>query len=340
MARGELPLCTVCGTWSPGGALRCGHPPDARLTWLRPPWSDGLRDFLGMAAFTLLCAAVLLAIGPLLWWIFATWPPESPLDIAGAIGVGLVSLPSWVFGIGIVLAIPEHWRGRCWRLHDARAGDDDRATGFVVVRGRGPVRGDLVRTIRAAIPEHDCSDMSSTTAAQATGDPQLVVAAPLAGLAARGHIALTLVDTSGWTLRVPDPPLAVRSAGVHVRSLSLQTAEHPWLERLLLDQLEAGQPVELRQALRALLVRLAREVGYFQGDGDRRPYWPTDAGNSPSEALRALLLDDPSAPVDPAPVRAVLAAWRARDPARVGPVLELVAGLTSEQLPAPPAARA
>ncbi|MFY0540854.1 hypothetical protein [Nannocystis pusilla] len=52
-------------------------------------------------------------------------------------------------------------------------------------------------------------------------------------------------------------------------------------------------------------------------------------------ALRAALLDDPPRADDPAAVRAVLAAWRARDPERVAPVLELVASLTAELLPAP-----
>ncbi|PCC68331.1 hypothetical protein SAMN02745121_05102 [Nannocystis exedens] len=340
MAERELSLCTTCGTWSPDGAARCGHARDPRLSWLRPPWWDGLGDLLRMALFTVLCAAALMSIGPLLWWLYPWWPPESPLHIAGAIGIGIVTAPGWVFGIGLVLAIPEHYRGRCWHLRDAAGSDDDRAAGHVFVRVRAPVRGGLVRTVRSPLPLPDCSDMSSEAAAQRTGDPQLVVAAALAGLAARGRIALTRVDTGGWRLRRREPPLVIRSAAVHVRSLSPRTADDPWLEGALLDQLADRPDVELRQPLRALLRRLGAELGYAGGDELPRPRWPADAGTTPALALRALLLDRPPGPDEPAAVRAVLAAWRARDPERVAPVLELVASLTAELLPAPAAAGA
>jgi hypothetical protein len=331
----ELSLCTTCGTWSPGRVARCGHPRDPRLEWLRPPWWDNLGDLLLMALFTLLFAAVLMGIGPLLWWLYPAWPPESPLDIAGAICIGLVAAPCCLFGIGIILAIPEHYRGRCWRLRDAAGGDDDRVEGQVFVRVRAPARGGLVRTVRSPVPAPESSDMSSETAARTTGDPQLLVAAALAGLAARGRIALTRVDTGGWSLRRSDPPLTIRSAAVHVRRLSPKTADDPWLEGVLLDQLADGPAVELRRPLRALLLRLGDAAGYARSDDRPRPFWPADADTSPGLALRAALVDDPPPHDDPAAVRAVLAAWRARDPERVAPVLELVAGLTAELLPLP-----
>ncbi|WAS96867.1 hypothetical protein [Nannocystis punicea] len=335
MARRELSLCTTCGTWSPGGVARCGHPRDPRLAWLRPPWWDNLGDLLLMALVTLLVAAVLLGIGPLLWWLYPRWPPESPLDIAGALCIGLVTVPCWLFGIGVILAIPEHYRGRCWHLRDAAGSDDDRVEGHVFVRVRAPVRGGLVRTVRSPVPAHDSPDMSSETSARTTGDPQLLVAAALAGLAARGRIALTRVDTSGWSLRRADPPLTIRGAAVHVRRLSPRTADDPWLEGALLDLLADGPDVELRRPLRALLLRLGDAAGYARSDERPRPFWPAGADTSPSQALRAVLVDDPPPHDDPAPVRAALAAWRARDPERVAPVLELVASLTAELLPLP-----
>ncbi|MCY1070309.1 hypothetical protein OV090_36535 [Nannocystis sp. RBIL2] len=327
MARRELSLCTSCGAWSPGGP-RCGHPRDPRLVWLRPPWWDGLGDLLLMALFAVLLAAVLMGIGPLLWWLYPFWPPESPLHIAGALCIGLVALPSSIFGIGVILAIPELYRGRCWHLRDAAASDDDRVVGQIFVRVRAPVSGGVVHTVRSPVPAPDCSDMSSESAARLTGDPSLVLAAALAGLAARGRIALTRVDTSGWNLHRRGPPLAIRSSAVHIRSLSPRTADDPWLEGVLLDRLADDRPVELRPVLRALLLRLG-------ADDHPRLVWPVDADTPPDVALRAVPLGAPPRPDDPAAVRAVLAAWRARDPERVAPVLELVASLTAELLPAP-----
>ncbi|MCY1008222.1 hypothetical protein OV079_22205 [Nannocystis pusilla] len=328
MARRELSLCTTCGTWSPDCRPRCGHPRDPRLVWLRPPWWDGLGALLVRASFALLLAAALMGLGPLLWWLYPFWPPESPLHIAGALCIGLVALPSSLLAIGVVLAIPELYRGRCWHLHDAAARDDDRVVGQVFVRVRAPVRGGVVRTVRSAVPAPDCFDMSSEAAAHSTGDPSRIVAAALAGLAARGRIALIRVDTSGWRLQRRGPPVAIRSAAVHVRSLSPRTADDPRLEGELLARLADGQTVELRPVLRALLLRLV-------ADDHPRPVWPAGAAPSPAMALRAALLDDPPRADDPAAVRAVLAAWRARDPERVAPVLELVASLTAEFLPAP-----
>lgn len=319
MARRELSLCTTCGTGSPGGP-RCGHPRDPRLVWLRPPWWDGLGDLLVMALLALLSAAALIGLGPLLWWLYPFWPPESPLHIAGAICIGVVACTSSLFALGVVLALPELYRGRCWRLRDAAACDDDRVVGELFVRVRAPVRG-VVHTVRSAVPSPDCCNMSSETASRLTGDLSLVVAAALAGLAARGRIVLTHLDTRGWHLHRPGPPpLAIRKVAVHVRSLSPRTADDPRLEGLLLDRLADGQPVELRPVLRALLLRLG-------ADDPPGPVRPADAD--------AALRGDPPRADDPNAVRAVLAAWRARDPERVAPVLELVASLTAELAQAP-----
>jgi hypothetical protein len=161
--------------------------------------------------------------------------------------------------------------------------------------------------------------MSSITAARHTGDPGLVLAAALAGLAARGQLG-------------PRPQSAV---GIHVRRLSPRTAEAPWIEGALLDLLAHGHDLELRHPVRDLVRTLASEIGYTDPDGDG-PRWPADAPGTPADALRAFVLDGPpDGADDPAPVAAALAAWRARDPARVGPVLDLLAELTADVF-APP----
>lgn len=120
------------------------------------------------------------------------------------------------------------------------------------------------------------------------------------------------------------------TASAHVRGLSPKTDGTPWLEGQLLDHLSGGHPVELRHCLRALLKPLAFEIGYVESDETSRLGWPGEPGVTPAAALRELLLGDPPPLLDPGPVTAALAAWRDRDPQRVGAVLDLVASLTAE----------
>lgn len=332
MARRGLPLCITCGAWSPGEPA-CGHAPDPRLHWSAPPWWDGLGDLFGMALFTVLLAAVLMGVGPLLWALFYDWPPRGWIETFGVVGVALVSIPGWVVGVGLVLSIPGHWRGRCWQVRDARASADDVTSGFVFIRRGAPVRGSVTRAVCAAVPSHVEMDMSSVTAAENTGDLGLVLAAALAGLAAGGRLALSLVETTGWSRQPHDEaPRPLAGTSVHVRGLSPRTSDASWLEGALLDLLAHGRDVELRHPLRDLIEQLALEIGYTRDDDGAALRWPADAPATPAGALRALVRADPPDRDDPGPVVAALAAWRARDPARVGPVLDLVADLTAELL--------
>lgn len=330
MARRDLPFCVTCG------APACTHPRDPQVTWQPPPWSDGLLDFLGMAAFTLAFAGVLMGVGPLLWWLAYGWPPRGWIEIFGVIAIALVSIPGWVVGLGLLVSLPEHWQGRCWRICDARGDPDDVIAGFLFMRLGRPVCGDVTRTVRSALPSHDRSDMSSITAAGHTGGPALVLAAALAGLTARGQLALTLVETTGWTRDPNDAgPRPKGALAVHARRLSPRTSDTPWIEGTLLDLLAPDLDLDLHHPLRDLVRAVMLEIGYTDPDGDG-PTWPADAPGTPAEALRALLLGaSPATPDDPEPIAAALATWRARDPARVGPVLDLLAHVTAE-LVSPP----
>ncbi|HEY8379190.1 MAG TPA: hypothetical protein VIK91_22005, partial [Nannocystis sp.] len=251
MAARDLPLCITCGAWSPDAPLACGHPPNPQLTWHRLPWWHHLGDFLGLALFTLLLAAVLIGLGPLLWWLLLGWPPDGALETFGAIALALVTLPAWAVGLMLVRVLPEYWPGRRWEIRDTRADPDDITSGYIDLRRGRPVRGDVARTVRAPILPPVTEDMSSVTAAKTTGDLRLVLAAALAGLAARRQIALTLVETTGWTRDPGDPdPLPHRTPRIDARRLSSKTADTLWLEALLLDRLSAEHDLDLDTRLR------------------------------------------------------------------------------------------
>ncbi|WAS94197.1 hypothetical protein [Nannocystis punicea] len=365
MARRELPLCPVCGAWSPGPTPRCGHARDPRFTWQPRPWWDGLGEFLGAALFMLAAAVALIGVGPLLWSIFSDWPPRTLAEYFGVLGMLLVTGPTAMVGLGLLIMLPERYRGRAWLLVDLDPVPGDTVLGEVWVRRRAPVHGGVTRTIRTVITSHDCSDMSSKTAAWSTGEPRVVVAATLAGLAARGQIELSLHDTTGWTARPRDPPSPLRRSVVHVRRLPEKTAGLPRFEVRLLAGFAGGDDRELARELHLPLDSVSAEIGYSRNELPRSSWRGT---GTPTAALREALLtappefDDPAllayhaaladpavladpasepAPLapppaldDPAPIVAVLAAWQARDPERVGAVLDVVHKVVDELIPA------
>lgn len=306
-----LPLCSTCGAWSEP----CGHPPDPRVQWVAEPLRNGLLDLLGMAVFSVLFAATVIGVGPLLWWLAYGWPPSGWLETLGVIMIALISLPGAVIGVGMLVSIPEHYRGRRWNVRDLAARDDDRVDGFLVVRRRGPDRGDLTRTRRSGLPAPVSFDMTTETAARTTADPGRLFAVALAGLLARGHLELARVHEHGWSRAPDEAPRRTDRVLYYVRPRGPRSSAHPWLERTLLDLAARAPATDLLQQLERLAYAVAGAIGFEHEGDDPEPHWPAEATRTPGEALQARLLEDlgdeDGAPPD---VDAALAAWRAQHP--------------------------
>lgn len=320
----DLPLCTTCGAWSEP----CGHPPDPRLRWVAEPLRNGLLDLLGMAVVTVLFAVVIIGIGPLLWWLAYGWPPGDWIELLGVIAIALISIPGAVIGVGLIISIPEHYRGRRWNVRDLAARDDDRVDAWLFVRRRRPDRGGLVRTVRTAIPAPVSFDMTTETAARATDDPGLLLAVALAGLLARGHLDLQRVHETGWTRQPSEGPRPTDRVLHHLRPRGPQTPEHPWIERTLLDLVAAHPGDDLLHLLERLAHRIADSLGVEHDDDGHAPHRPPDPTSTPRQALKTRLLEDlgDDAPEHPPDVDAALAAWRTRHP-DIADLLERIADL-------------
>lgn len=306
------PLCSTCGAWGPG----CGHPPDPRLQWTAEPLRRPALELLGMAVFTILFAAVLIGIGPLLWWLAYGWPPHDWMEWFGVVMVALVSLPGAVIGVGLVITIPEHWHGRRWTVRDLAATDADRWTGDVTVRRGRPERGELARAITSALPAPASFDMSSETAAKSTADPAALLTAALADLLARGHVALSHVHRTGWTYHGDPPRCALDRHRYDLRPRGPDPVHLPWLERALLTLVTRRPDTDLLTLVAALSLDVAESLG-FEFDDEGEPHWPAGATQTPGEVLQQRLLedladDDPPSP--PPDLAAALTAWRAEHP--------------------------
>ncbi len=333
MPRADLPLCPRCGAW----CSDCGHAPEPRLTWIAEPLRHRVLAVVGMAVFTVLFAAVLMGIGPLIWWLTYGWPPQTWIELLGVIAVALISLPGWVVGIGLVLSIPEHDPGRLWNLRDAAPRDQDTWFGAAVVR-RALLRASATRVARLALPRPPCPELTSETAAPrlttvlqdmsqgpaaaphpaAPPDPAALadeltrlLTAALAGLVARGRVVVYAARSHGWSRAAPDAAPATLDHLHH--TLAVQSPDPtgaPWLEAILLRELAHGREVSLHVAAQFLLDAVAPELGFvYEHDVDHTARW-----RPPDVAARLL--------VDTAAVDAALVAWRALDPALVGPALD------------------
>lgn len=312
MPGAELPLCVVCGAFARGSAPGCAHARVARARWVGQPRWRVVADFAGMAFGTLLFAAVIAGVGPLLWWLAYGWPPRGWIELFGVIGVALVSIPGAVVGVGLVCSIPELYRGREWELRDDEATDAVWWRGWALVRGRR-VRGRATHHLRTRVPGPAQSRLTSEDAARCTGDPARVIAAALAGLAAAGRIALGCEKSVGWRRDDQDEaPRPIAERLLTLRAVLPRADEGPWLERVLLSALPPGQEVALAAALATVVGRVAPAAGCVAEDEDSAPRWdPTHA-----QALRAAILgeDEPLPPERPARVDAELDAWRREQP--------------------------
>lgn len=309
---GELPLCVVCGALARGGAPACAHARVARARWVGEPWWRVIAGFAGTAIGTLLFAAVLAGIGPLIGWLAYGWPPQGWIEILGVIGVALVSIPGVVVGVGLVLSIPELYPGRAWELRDREATDEAWWRGWAHVRG-GRVRGQATLHLRTRVPGPSSCRLSSEDAARCTGDPARVIAAALAGLAASGRLAVSREKRVGWSRDALDEaPRPIAGLEYTLRAVGSPAAEGPWVERALLAALPPGQEVALAEVVASVVQRVALEAGCVSGDEDSAPSWdPTHA-----RALRAAILGDeePRPPERPARVDAELDGWRRERP--------------------------
>jgi hypothetical protein len=306
------PLCPTCGAWD----ARCGHPPDPRLQWTAAPLGRAVLDLLGTAVFTLLIAAVLIGLGPLLWWLAYGWPPRDWIEWFGVIMVALVSVPGTVVGLGMIVSIPEHWPGRRWTARDLAATDADRWTGDLVVRRGRPEWGELARNTTAPLPAPDSFDMSTETAAKSTADPAKLITAALAALLARGHVELSAVHRTGWTYHGDAPPCALDHLRYYLRPRGPDPVHLPWLEQALLTLVTRQPDTDLLTHVAMMTHGVADALGFEYDEDGHEPYWPDEATQTPGEVLQQRLLEDLADADPPAPdVAAALAAWRARHPA-------------------------
>lgn len=326
-------VCFVCGDDPARPSPSCDHATaPGRLRWVRAPWHDGLLDTTADLVITLGIVAILVGFGPLLWWLTYGWPPTGWIEIFGVLGIALVTLPGAIVSVGLLISLPELRRGRRWDVVDAATHARDSVFGLVRLRRGRPRSGGVSHHIVTPIPA-PTADLTSVRAAELTADPRELVLAALLGLAARGQISLTRAQTTSWTVsgihhdisRCRDDEILVARAAT--------TSDLPWLERTLLRHIHP-HPTPLAQTLREPIKLVAHEIGFSEPDDSGPLQWT--GTTPPGPALRALLLssddDTPLPPIDPAPLAAILADWRARDPEGVDTVIRIVTNTAASLL--------
>lgn len=303
-----LPLCFDCGAAADAG---CGHPRSSRLRWAPAPLRAHLREGLGVMAFTALFALVLIGVGPLLWWLAYGWPPEGWIELAGALGIALVSLPGWVIAIGVLLSAPSLWPERRWALIDREGG----VRGSMSTRRGRLVRAELSIAARTTLARPTSTSLTSTLAIERSDDPTLVLAAALVGLAARGLVRVTATRTTGWTRSAEDVAARpVDALALTIAATDERPPPQPWIEAMLLGMLQHGREGGLRAVATDLAERTALAVGFVGDEESGSLRWPEDAPTGPREALRELLDAGEVASGDASAISDALAEWCAREP--------------------------